>query len=427
MPHTPRPFYRAPRRTWFVAIGRKQHPLGKHPEGLPEPRKGRDGSWIVPPEILQAYHQKMAEADDAEVDEPTPCAGADSAPYVAVVIDEFVGWLRKRVEEGSKEQRTLDWYADYLTSFLEHLRGQEVPRPRVPTLTVDQLRPSHVQGWVDAQPGWKTGRRGAVVAVQRALNWAAKSGRLAAVGGRSPLAGMEKPAQGRRELVVKPEEFEAALAAVADPEFRDLMVVSWETGARPHELFTAEASYLDEAGSRWIFPIRKSKGRRIQRVVYLTERALEVVRRLSLKHRSGPLFRNTDGRPWCFSSVKCRFQNLRVTLGRMKIEGMGLVPPKLPRLKAAQRGDGRLRAEHERRVKERRRKINDLARQHGPRYNLYAFRHSFITEALVRGVDAVTVSVLAGHRDTTMISRHYAHLTDKADHLREAARKARRA
>lgn len=79
---------------------------------------------------------------------------------------------------------------------------------------------------------------------------------------RSPLAGTEKRQQGRRELVIKPEAVEAALAA--DPEFRDLLVVAWGDGGRPHELFAAEASFLDEAGSRWIFPIRKGKGRRIR-------------------------------------------------------------------------------------------------------------------------------------------------------------------
>ena len=43
----------------------------------------------------------------------------------------------------------------------------------------------------------------------------------------------------------------------------------------------------------------------------------------------------------------------------------------------------------------------------------------------VRGIDAVTVSILAGHRDTTMISRHYSHLTERHDHLSSAAKKAR--
>jgi integrase len=292
-------------------------------------------------------------------------------------------------------------------------------------MTVEQLLPGHVYAWVDSQAGWKTSRRGAIVAVQRAFNWAAKTGKLRSLGGRSPLAGMEKPAQGRRELVVSREQFDEALAPVKDQEFRDLLTASWETGARPNELYTVEASFLDADNARWIFPIRQSKGRKIQRVIYLTDAALEIARRLSARHRSGPLFRNTDGLAWNMSSVKCRFQNLRVALGRKKMEHLGLIPPKIPRLKAAERADPDRRKAHERRVLERRRQITQLARQYGPRYNLYAFRHSFVTEALVQGLDAVTVSILVGHRDTTMISRHYAHLTDRHDHLREAAKRAR--
>ena len=34
------------------------------------------------------------------------------------------------------------------------------------------------------------------------------------------------------------------------------------------------------------------------RVVYLTDRALEIVKRLMLVYPEGPLFRNSDGEPW---------------------------------------------------------------------------------------------------------------------------------
>ena len=144
---------------------------------------------------------ELANFSDISDNEAAPAA---PHPYVACLLDDFSGWLAKRVEEGSKSQRTLNWYTDYLTSFLAHLRTLESPRPDVPTLTIDQLQPSHLYSWVDAQADWKTGRRGAIIAIQRAMNWSAKAGKLKSVGGKSPLAGMEKPQQGRRELVIKP-------------------------------------------------------------------------------------------------------------------------------------------------------------------------------------------------------------------------------
>jgi integrase len=150
-----------------------------------------------------------------------------------------------------------------------------------------------------------------------------------------------------------------------------------------------------------------SKGKKVQRVVYLSDAVLDITRRLMQRHPQGPLFRNTDGRPWCVSSVKCRFQKIRLALGRKRLRAKGLLPPRLTRLTKTQREDGAVREEHQRRLLERRKRINELTWQHGTRYSLYSFRHAFCTEALESGLDAVTVSVLMGHRDTTMISRTY--------------------
>jgi integrase len=141
-------------------------------------------------------------------------------------------------------------------------------------------------------------------------------------------------------------------------------------------------------------------------------------------HPYGPLFLNTDGRPWSPSALNCRFARLRMALGRKKLDEMGLTPPKIKRLTKPQRSDATARTVHREALSERRRQIAALARRHVPRYSLYTFRHSWCTHALERGVDAVTVATLMGHRDTTMISRHYAHLMQRRDHLRESVRKA---
>ena len=118
----------------------------------------------------------------------------------------------------------------------------------------------------------------------------------------------------------------------------------------------------------------------------------------------------------------------RDELGRRELVKLGLMPPKLKQLTLAQRQEPGAREAHYHEVLERRRAIKALAKQHGTKYSLYAFRHAFCTSALESGeLDAVTVSVLMGHRDTTMISRHYSHLTQQTSHLREAAKKARRA
>src|SRR5262249_33551136 len=75
MPHFPKPFYRAPRNTWYVQLGKDQHPLGKHPDPVPPPVK-RNGEWHpVPREIWTAYQDALAARDV-----PGPAAPDASAP-----------------------------------------------------------------------------------------------------------------------------------------------------------------------------------------------------------------------------------------------------------------------------------------------------------------------------------------------------------
>jgi integrase len=419
MPHYPKPFFKSTRNTWYVQVGPSQFSLGRHPEGAPPPKK-RGTEWDAPREILDIYHAKMTELQQVDTSSPI------KAPSVATVLDQFAGWLKGRVAEGSKAPKTLSWYAKYLTSFLEFLRTEESGHAEVPSLSTEDLQPTHIYRWVDSHADWKSGKRGAMVAVQRALNWAAKAGLLKALGGRSPLAGLEKPPQGRRDQLVSPEEYADILSWVKDRSFTDLLEASWDTGARPHELFTIEARFVDLANGRWIFPVRESKGKKIQRVVYLTDRVLAITMRLMAENPVGPLFRNSEGNPWCVSSVKCRFQHFRDQVGRRKLIALGLMPPKLKMLTAVERQEPGKREGHHRAVMERRRAIKALAKKHGVKYSLYAFRHAYCTSALESGeLDAVTVSVLMGHQDTTMISRHYSHLTQRTEHMRDAAKKAR--
>jgi integrase len=381
MPKFPKPFFRTARKAWFVQVAGKQVNLGPDREAA-----------------LRRYHEVMRRR-------PT-CETAVVAEGVLALLDAFLDWCQEH-----KAGRTYDWYRRYLESF-----ARAVPAG----LTADGLKPFHVQRWLDANPGWKTGKRGAVIAVQRAFNWAVRMGLIPA----NPIRAVEKPKAGRREHVITAERFEAIIALVRDGEFRDLITTCWETGCRPQEVLAVEARHVDAPNACWVFPAGESKGKERQRIVYLTDAALAITRRRMAAHPIGPLFRNTDGEPWSASSLNCRFARLRLALGRRVLEESGQMPPKLERLARSQRIEPAARSAHERAVIERRHRIAQLAKRHAPRYSLYTFRHSWCTRALERGVDAVTVAVLMGHRDTTMISRVYAHLMQRRDHLREAVRRA---
>src|SRR5581483_3972777 len=94
MPHSPHPFFKAKRCTWYVEVNRVQHVLGRHPERLPLPQKGEDGRWKAPKEILDAFHAKMVELKNKPAARPKPAkksliAAADS---VAAIVERYLDW-----------------------------------------------------------------------------------------------------------------------------------------------------------------------------------------------------------------------------------------------------------------------------------------------------------------------------------------------
>src|SRR5262249_27175914 len=137
-------------------------------------------------------------------------------------------------------------------------------------------------------------KQGACRAVRGAMRWAQKKGYIA----QSPVADYEKPRPGKRKVVVGPAEFEQLLSLAGGQHFRDLLVVTWETACRPQESLIVEARHVDLKNARWVFPADEAKGEEWPRIVYLTDTALDVTRRLMLKHPEGPIFRNAHGVPW---------------------------------------------------------------------------------------------------------------------------------
>jgi len=201
------------------------------------------------------------------------------------------------------------------------------------------------------------------------MRWAEQQGYVE----RSPIAHMEKPAAGKREVVVPQAEFDQILANTRDRAFRDLLITTWETGCRPQESLRVEARHVDLVNNRWVFPESESKTN-VPRIVYLTAKSLEITKRLVLTHPEGRIFRNTRGRPWTTDAVNCRFTTLKKRLGN--------------------------------------------------RYCLYVLRHTWMNRLLTNGVDSLTVAILAGHADPSTLAKTYQHLSQDPSYLRNALSRA---
>lgn len=239
---------------------------------------------------------------------------------------------------------------------------------------VSQLKPYHVTTWIEkCHPKWSdSSRNRAISCVQAALNYAVDQGVLE----RSPLSKMKKPQIARRERVLTGEERELLLANSHDDAFKEFLVAMLETGCRVGEVGSVTKANFHQEGGYWLFSEHKTKKKTEKpRIVYLTDAVLALSARLSAKHPDGPLFRNKLGKPWTRNAIRCRFRRMR---------------ERIPALKSVV---------------------------------AYTLRHTYITEALARGLSDATVAELVGHANTDMIHKHYSHLSQKTELLRQAARR----
>lgn len=281
---------------------------------------------------------------------------------VVELILEYLLWSKKK-----HKARTHEWYKEHLESFSKHI-GR---------LRVQSLKPLHIEKWVEKVfPNTNNGTTigNAMRTVVRVFNWAKKSGRIA----QSPLVGLERPRPTHRDVYLMPEEYKKMVASIKDERLLDLVVLMRESGCRPQEARHVESRHFSRHNKCLVIPMEEAKGgpqgATEERVILLNDKVLEIVQRLSMKYPEGKLLRNSRGQPWTTGAFDQRCIKLSKRLG------FHVCP--------------------------------------------YAIRHTFATDAIIRGVDIVTIAELMGHKDLTMLKRIYQHVRKRSDHMRESLRKA---
>jgi integrase len=397
MAHRPKPFFKASRNRWYLQLGPRQYNLG--PDEA---------------EAFRQYHELMRGYGDGKVPEP-----ATDGPTVVELLDKFLDACQR-----DAARRTFESYRDRLQFFVKHLKANK----RLALAAAD-LKPIHVLEWVDSHPSWNPGmRRGAIQSVQRAYNWAAEVGLVK----ESPVAKMRKPPPGKRERSVTEAEFAAMMAQVPEGPFKLLLRFAWLTGCRPQEAVRIEARHVDLPNGRLVIPPREAKGKKRARVIYLVDEARAILAPLVAAHPTEPVFRNADGRPWTRFAVNCAFCRLQIVTGTRRMKELGIGPTEeeiaalVPTLKPTARIDGVVREKRPAELREeaKRKLTYKMAQKHADKCCAYLLRHSFSTNAIVNGVDPMTVSVLLGHANGATLAKVYSHLSQRPDHLHEAAKKA---
>lgn len=126
----------------------------------------------------------------------------------------------------------------------------------------------------------------------------------------------DKPAKTRREVVYSQVEWTELRNLVTDQEFGDLLDFMWDTGCRPLEARTIEAHHVDLRNDLIVFPLSEAKGRKNERVIFLTPGSRAICERLIQQCSDGPIMRNTKGAAWTKDSTNRRFQRLKKKLGK---------------------------------------------------------------------------------------------------------------
>lgn len=330
-----KPFYWKSRRCWYVkGADRKNIRLD------PDERKASK-LWV-----------EIAAAEKPE---------APTAP-VDTVVEAYLLHALKTVSAP-----TYVGYRFYLVRFCE-MYGLD---------RVRELKPLHMTRWLDSQEGWgASGRRAAIAAVKRCLNWAVAEGII----DRNPLASVKRPPAKRREGTITDAEHSRMMSAADRANrrtwtaFRPVLVALRHSGTRPGMVATVTAENVSADGSAWVFREHKTRQKTAKPLVVYLSPCLQSLTRIAVAaHPKGPLFLNSRGEPWTSNAIRCRMRHLRRKLG-------------LP--------------------------ANIVA---------YSFRHTFATNALVNGLDVATVAELLGHRDVRMIAEHYGHLDKQKEYLKKAA------
>lgn len=233
-------------------------------------------------------------------------------------------------------------------------------------LPAADLKPHHVTKWMDSRPPNGNLAR----AVKACFRWAVEQSYIK----ESPLEHLKgsTPASRGDDAYLQPHQWEKVFERAGS--MSNLLLVMRETGCRPKEIRCVEARHFDREGRCWVFPKEESKGKCVSRVVHLSDAAHHLVCKLALKYPTGQLFRNAKGNAWTAHTLGDRCRRISTKVGF--------------------------------------------------RFTSYSVRHTFATDAIVRGVDLTTIATLMGHANLKMLNQVYQHVRCRSEHVKESLRRA---
>jgi integrase len=220
------------------------------------------------------------------------------------------------------------------------------------------------------RPEWGSSHRHNLIGtVATAFKWAIETGLIEG----NPLIAVKRPPKASRGTkAIVDDSTHLRLLDAATPSLRLLLTLLHETGARPSELSRLTAAEVDLKNGVVMLSVHKtadSTGK--PRMIILTPTAIELLAAKITDFPTGELLRNERGSKWTKDGIGLAVRRARKKAG-----------------------------------------VSAIA---------YGYRHTYATNALAKGVPDAQVAALLGHSSTTMLHKHYSHLTSQAGVLRSAS------
>jgi integrase len=317
------PWFRKSRGMWYTTQDGKQLPLGITQE------HDEKGAWDALERLLASRRPKPVEA-------------------VAGLVERFLLDAAQRVKP-----KTLKGYEFYCAAFVAKFANQPVTALQPEQIETDARRSS-----------WSSSTRHNYLAVVSTVL------RFGGVELSRPLRKPAKESAGAGSVI--PEAVYRRMLGHVQGDWCAIIRFLWETGCRPSEASGIEEPMVDWPGK--VVRLRDHKTRatsKADRIIYLNDAALEVLRWQQERHGGGLLFRGVHGQRFSPQSFVMKFQRLSKRIGH--------------------------------------------------KVTSYAIRHTVATQMLASGESDTIVAAILGHAGTDMIHRHYSHVAAMGRELAAAA------
>ena len=314
----------------------------------------------------EEFARLMQQASERQTDKTREVLAGAKIETVADTIDLYLEHARKRLAPSTLERR------EYLLARWREAAGH---------LKLAEATPFHFEAWLNDQPTYKSAwtEHSAVANIQTPFNWCTRMGLIS----RNPFKGVSRSPGLPRDMVSH-DAVEALLRATGQsirPHegacLRRLLIFLKFTGCRPIEARVLRWEHIEfDRDQIKLLEHKTAHSTAAPRFIVLHP----VAKRLLLwirKHQSESdyVFLNAHGTPWSRNVLSRRIKRLRERAGLPK----GVVA--------------------------------------------YGFRHAFVTNGLLNGLDLATMMTLAGHKDLRTTTK-YTHLTGATDHLLRSVEQA---